>query len=1055
MFDWFNLAGTGTALAYLIEVTGKSLVVFALAGLMVVLFRRSSAADRHRIWFAALAGVILFPILTAILPSWRVIQNPEWLDTLRNADTELSDPMALAGVPPLPTLSSAIEGSPLLVVGAVPQVFERDPAEAGTAPVPGPPKIASQEAVDSSESSHPLFQSLSALATRLKNMHWTTALFWVWLIGAIAVLSQLVTGAVGVLFLARRATPVRDQRWRDLSDEIGDRLFLTRDVHLLKSRDTSMPMTWGGMNPVVLLPTDADTWSEERQRCVLTHELAHIKRWDCATQGVAQLACAIYWFNPLVWLAAKRLRIEREKACDDYVISGGMQGSNYAGHLLEIARSLKASFLPPLGAVSMARPSQLESRVLAILDPAPRKHRFSTSARVLVAVLTLGVIFPLAAMVPVSESSFEIDVALVSKTNRSEMALVPSARPTIRPNPVVQNTDDFVSVADTTDREKRRLRLVRAFKTALSDSDAEIRQNAAHMLGKIGKEESIKALAASLRSDDEADVREQAAWGLGEIGSHQAVDALVGALDDISAGVRRQTIWALGEIESDDSISALLEQLEKEKDADARKLVVWALGQIEHERAVDGLASAYINESNPEVREKIIWALGEIESPRAAATLRRAVEDQDPEIRSMALWALTELDDLESIPAFRRALKDSDPDVRRRAVWGLTEMEDPGAVDGLIEASRDSDPEVRQMAVWGLGEFEDGRALATLRRALDDQDVSVRRSAVRALGEMQDEGALDGLIKALANDDEETRQMAAWALGEIESEQSVAALMRALNDSSRDVRKTVLWALAEIEDERSIDVIIEATADPDEDVREMAIHALMEYERRDIEAAFIRSLSDDSEEVREMAALGLGEYESDRAVVALGTTLLNDSSMDVRAHAAYALGEIGTEKAILVLEKALEDENTEVRKAATRALIQVDFSDDSYHRDRSDRDVDIDGFANVVVGVGEEIADVAVAAISMIAEKLVSPELDAIVTHATEMSLDTIDWEEIEEAVADALDEIDEEIDESITVALIEIVKANPNGRAGRKALRVLKNSDHPDARAFIKKYKN
>ena len=82
-------------------------------------------------------------------------------------------------------------------------------------------------------------------------------------------------------------------------------------------RQYTMPLTWGLFRPVIVLPSGAEHWPEDRRRIVLSHELAHIARHDWLLQICAELVRALYWFHPLAWLAAARLRQESERACDD------------------------------------------------------------------------------------------------------------------------------------------------------------------------------------------------------------------------------------------------------------------------------------------------------------------------------------------------------------------------------------------------------------------------------------------------------------------------------------------------------------------------------------------------------------------------------------------------------------------------------------------------------------------------------------------------------------------------------------------------------------------
>ena len=141
-------------------------------------------------------------------------------------------------------------------------------------------------------------------------------------------------------WLAVHAHRVTHGRWHDLAEEISRGYGLRRPVTLLQSSHPSLLVTWGLARPKVILPSAADAWTDERARVVLSHELAHIRRGDWIVQLSAELLRAFYWFNPLLWVACRRLRLESEHACDDEVMSRGVEGTDYATHLIELARAL-------------------------------------------------------------------------------------------------------------------------------------------------------------------------------------------------------------------------------------------------------------------------------------------------------------------------------------------------------------------------------------------------------------------------------------------------------------------------------------------------------------------------------------------------------------------------------------------------------------------------------------------------------------------------------------------------------------------------------------------
>lgn len=157
-------------------------------------------------------------------------------------------------------------------------------------------------------------------------------------------------------------------------------------------------MVWGFLRPVILLPIDAEHWQAERLRAVLLHELAHIKRWDWTVQMVAHVACAIYWFNPLVWCVARWLRIEAEQACDDQVLNAGYRSIDYAQHLLNITRNVKMAKATSLAAVAVARPSKIETRLRTVLAENLNRHPITKIAVGIGLLVLICFVVPIGAM---------------------------------------------------------------------------------------------------------------------------------------------------------------------------------------------------------------------------------------------------------------------------------------------------------------------------------------------------------------------------------------------------------------------------------------------------------------------------------------------------------------------------------------------------------------------------------------------------------------------------------------------------------------------------------
>lgn len=324
---------------FLGSVALKSTIVLGAAWLAAALLRKQSAATRHLMWKTACAALLALPLLSLALPTLPI--GSEYLPS-----GIVFRASAFAGSKTSGAPAAALPGS-------------RTPAR----PAPQAPD-------------------------------WRLGLIALWTAGAAIGLAQMWVCAAAVWRARRTALVFPDAN----PDPLRRLLGIDDSVDVLETGCGSMPMTFGFFRPAIFLPADAREWQPERRRNVLLHELAHVKRGDVATHLLARTALSFYWWNPLMWHAWREFLKERERATDDLVLQAGARPSDYAGDLLEIARSMQASPAAAWAAIAMARRSQLEGRLVAILDSRVNRQSPGRLTGLVAAAVAMATVMPFAAL---------------------------------------------------------------------------------------------------------------------------------------------------------------------------------------------------------------------------------------------------------------------------------------------------------------------------------------------------------------------------------------------------------------------------------------------------------------------------------------------------------------------------------------------------------------------------------------------------------------------------------------------------------------------------------
>jgi len=459
LFILISVSGVSSLLLLDSAIKGAALLLFA--GVVVLFLRRDSAATRHLVWLVAIIAMLAVPLLSAMLPQWRVL--PDWVKAVGFAEVNRNGSDGNNAIYEADladhTSHASYDSHDFDAVNALSfddaLRFPSTDADQAASTIESPVTAAIPAAVVTVKPiiwtwhhaiSSLWFISFSILIFRLaiaRAMLWRTerksrsclpgrtsgprpdlrtdkvpnsahvagdhALAG-WLRRIVArirfALRRKSRSASGTYMTSPRATTSNDSESDVYSAFTAacTTLNIRQHVTLLLHPDKTIPVVWGIFRSRLMLPVAAQDWSNEQLRSVLLHELAHIKRRDVLGQLLAQFACALHWFNPLVWIAAWRMHVERERACDDIVLASGVRASAYAEHLLNVATRLSSSPWTQACGLAMARNSSLHGRLTAVLSEKQNRRRVSTTALAAALIICTTVVVPVAMLCATDET---------------------------------------------------------------------------------------------------------------------------------------------------------------------------------------------------------------------------------------------------------------------------------------------------------------------------------------------------------------------------------------------------------------------------------------------------------------------------------------------------------------------------------------------------------------------------------------------------------------------------------------------------------------------------
>lgn len=515
---------------------------------------------------------------------------------------------------------------------------------------------------------------------------------------------------------------------RELCEQAG----IARRVRLTASNAISSPVALG--NGEICLPAAAMAELEPaQQRAMLAHELAHLVRRDPQWLAAACVLERIFFFQPLNRLARRGLQESAEYLADEWAArkSGGVP---LARCLVKVAEWIEASPLGvPVAGMAEQR-SQLSVRVTRLLERGavgvPRRQP-------LTAMLSLGVLVAMTALAPgVARQADTPDPAVDRFGIPTDIDLGLDGETTL------QDAGDGISnpaeAAPDGDRNAQGGNTSSNSNTNRDDGVVTSREQ--RVTGSFGDNARdttvVRALMQRLK-DEDAEVRQAAAHALGRIENPMAIPALVDALGDPDREVQEAALDALSNFDRGIPAAPVRRMLAAE-DPEMRQRAIHILAEIKDRESAPAIARL-VGDPDAEVRQQAIWALNELGDPGSAPAAAAGLNDRDPEVRQAALWAMQELGGTIEIATLTRLLQDADSEVRQAAIEYAGERQVVAVVPQLVRMLDDASGEVRECAAEALTEIRTPESHAALQRAMTHPDATVRRIAVEYFGNEGDQ----------------------------------------------------------------------------------------------------------------------------------------------------------------------------------------------------------------------------------------------------------------------------------------------------------------------------